>query len=376
MSVSTGNAPSAALGGRLLAYADEKTYRIAAPLTRNHARSGLILRGQHVSTLTRLLRAAGDRQILLADVASWAETNATVAVPWGVPRGDGLFPMTLDDWARGLSDSGADYVLTPSFFVRDGDWAALRAVLECGATATRTAVLTLVATDGAMLDESRLPRFLETLADHSGDRPLAFVFAGKTPPFARRGRVAGLRLLLAAHSGSLLLSADVAAATDALTQGAAASGIGVTGALRRPKGPGDDTGGGGNAADFAPGLFLRDIWEHRSPTIYADWYANSPSPTCAQCGGRALDTYTNRPADKDQILAHNVHAWLEVLTELTRRQAGAARSWLAGERRRALAAHLELRPGTANLAADPLLRWLCELDDPQQRRTRPTGAWT
>lgn len=78
------------------------------------------------------------------------------------------------------------------------------------------------------------------------------------------------------------------------------------------------------------------MWETRSPQIYADWYANSPTPTCEDCGGRDMTTFTEHPSDKQQIVDHNVHAWLGIHTEIRRRTQAAAREWLAQHRLRAL----------------------------------------
>jgi hypothetical protein len=70
---------------------------------------------------------------------------------------------------------------------------------------------------------------------------------------------------------------------------------------------------------MVPGLFLRELWETRSPSVYADWFANRRAPTCAACGGRSLDRFSSHPLDKQQVLRHNVHAWLDVLDEISGR---------------------------------------------------------
>ena len=186
-------------------------------------------------------------------------------------------------------------------------------------------------------------------------------------------RIAGLRALLRAFPDSLILGVDVLAGTDAITHGGGAA-IGVISSMRRPTRPADP-GGGPRAKGWLPGLFLPQLWETRGPQIYADWYANSPTPTCADCGGRDMTTFTEHPTDKQQILDHNVHAWLRVHTEIRRRTRAAAREWLAQERLRALEAHAQLQPRNGPMDADPVLRALCELDDPHGRRTTPTGGW-
>jgi len=361
------------LAGRLLGYTNTDNLWSAAVVTGTAEGSGLIVRGRDCVRNLRQLRASGQTQLLVADTALWTNTDATTTTPMLVPESDGLFATTLDDWAASVISAGADVVLTRSLFVREGDWGALRAVLRVGEEATRPDVMTLVATDAAMLGPTYRPRFLDILARGvRGERPLAFVFADQREPLSRRERIAGLRALLAQHPASLLLATDMLAGTDVITRGGGAA-VGVTSSLRHPARPRDD--GGPPAVGWVPGLFLRQLWETRSPATYADWYADSPLPTCEDCGGRAMTTFTNHPDDKAQILKHNIHGWLAVFGEIRRRQPTAARDWLNHERRRALAAHADLRPRSTALQADRLLRSLCELDDPEQRRTTATGGW-
>lgn len=363
------------LSGTLLAYAQaESPASVAvARVTAGHARGGLVLRGSGSAVQVRALRAGGDRQTLVVDVGAWAGGDATARKPLALPRGDALFHVGLDEWAEGHAKAGADAVLSPSLFVRADDWAAVRAVVAAGREATRSDVWTLLATDAAALEPRRLPVLLDIVGEESGGRPMAFVFAGPSEPLAAAGRAAGMRALVAALPGSLVVGVDALMGTDIAARGGAAA-IGATGSLRRPVRPGDPSGGFANG--YAPGAFLRDLWELRSPDTYADWYANSPSPVCEPCGDRALDSFTNSPADKARVFAHNAHSWLGVLDEIARRRPDAAREWLAADRRRGFEAHLALAGAGATMSADRLLRRLCELDDPQQRRALPTGAWS
>ncbi|MGQ0774233.1 MAG: hypothetical protein ACT4NY_07440 [Pseudonocardiales bacterium] len=231
-----------------------------------------------------------------------------------------------DSLASSLLGTGADAVLTPSRFVPLGDWAALHAVLRAGEETELPEVVTLIATDAAMLDSTYRQTFVELLVTN---RPVAFAFAGTNPPFESPGRVAGLRYLMSKRPGCLLICTEPTVATDAYAHGASGAALGITGGVRKPRRPGDP--GGGNAKGFLPGLFLRDLWEHRSPDIYADWFANSPSPTCPACNGRALDVFDNTDADKRIVLRHNVHTWLMVFDELRGRTRTEQRRWSADE---------------------------------------------
>lgn len=302
---------------------------------------------------------------MVVDPGKWMKKVATADAPLGLPADeDVLIPLTLCEWAESWLDAGADGVLTPSKFVLSEDWPALKAVVAAGAQAADPRVATLVATDAAMLDRPRLATFLETVDEQRGGRPLAFVFAAGSAPLARAPRMAGLRTLLGAFPGSLVVGGDVLAATDVLVHGGAAA-IGLLSSQRQPRRP-QDKGGGPLSAGYRPGMFLRELWETRNPSIYADWYADRAAPVCARCGGRTPDSFTTDAADKAAVLVHNVHAWLEVLSDL-QRASETTREWLVGERWRAYDAHRELGPPGSGVRVDAVLAALCELDGPQEQ---------
>jgi hypothetical protein len=271
-----------ALVGTLLAYGSQDSFSVAVPDTSVHPRAGLVLAGADVVPTIRRLHAGKYSRPLAFDIKLWADQVATVDSPMAPPEADSLFAMSLDDWAAAILAVGATAVFTPSKFVQLADWPALKAVVQAGNEASVLELITLIATDAAMLDEAYRGSFLEMAAQST--RPTAFLFAAGNTPLANWGRAKGLRELFLAMPGCLLLGTEVLAATDALAHGAGAAAIGVTGSLRRPRRPGDPGGGGNNAVAGVPGLFLRDLWEQRSPGIYADWYANSRSPVCAKCG--------------------------------------------------------------------------------------------
>lgn len=361
-----------AITGRFLAYATGEYQDLAMAVTASSAASGIVVRDSSPLDALRRSRASGYPPSIVLDVGVWTTQVATPKSPTLLHAPGALMQISLDSWASDLLSAGAAAVLTPSKFVRAGNWAALQAVLDAGNEASLPGVLTLVATDAAMLNSSYLRIFSRALS--GATRPLALLFAAKDKPLAGRGRAAALRKVMSAVPGCLLLAVEPITAADAFSYGASGAAIGLSGGLRRPRRPGDQ-GGGPNAKDFVPGLFLRDLWEHRSPGTYADWYANSPSPTCGACGGRALDEFGSDEADKEVVLRHNVHEWLGVHSEICDLDPVTRRLVLAEERADALAAHLNLRPATVRFEADPVLRQLVELDDPQGRRTTPQGAW-
>jgi hypothetical protein len=367
------------VSGRLLCYVapnnagDLSVVRQAAALTGRHGASGLVVRGGHTHDVLRSLgRAAtrssarqGARQQVVVDPGKWTKEVATADAPLGLTADeDVLIPLTLCEWAQSWLDAGADGVLTPSKFVPSDDWPALKAVLAAGTQVSDPRVATLVATDAAMLDQARLATFLDTVDEQRGGRPLAFVFAARSAPLARTARMAGLRALLGAFPDSLVVGGEVAVATDVLVHGGAAA-IGLRSSQRQPRRP-SDKGGGPQAEGWMPGMFVRELWETRSPAFYADWYANRPAPFCARCG-RGPESFTTDKADKDAILIHNVHAWLDVLTDL-RREGTNARAWLVNERWRAYDAHRHVGPPGTGAPIDDLLAAVCDLDGPQQQR--------
>ncbi len=359
-----------AMVGRFLGYTTDAHEHVALDATSRSPVSGVVMRNPDPLGAVRAARSGYYRSVIVLEVGAWTSAVATPQSPTLLEAPGALVQVSLDSWADNLLNEHASAVLTPSKFVRLGDWAALRAVLRAGERTERPEVATLVATDAAMLDSAYLPSFVKTLITH---RPVAVLFASKNPPFSRAGRMAGLRYLLANRPGCFLLATEPVVATDAYAHGASGAAVGISGGTRRPRRPGDN-GGGDNARGFLPGLFLRDLWEHRSPDTYADWFGDSPSPTCTQCGGRAIDTFDNNDHDKIVILRHNVHAWLEVFDELRARTRIDQQRWSAEEWSEALAAHVTLRPATGAIDADRVLRQLVELDDPLGRRTTPKGA--
>lgn len=316
------------------------------------------------------IRAAGGPPTVV-DTRHWHAAVATEAVPTALH--DGLPLYDLDEWATAALDaSQATAILTPSRFVPLGNRAVLRAVLAATAEITVPNLVTLIATDAAVLGSRYVTDFLDDLAG-TPSRPLAFVFADKRTPLASYDRLRGLRALLSRFPGSWILGVDVLTATDALAHGAGWVAMGASSARRWPRRPGD-SGGRPLSKGYLPGLFLRSVLDTRSPDVYADWYANSRSPHCDQCH-RALDMFEATPTDKPNIIRHNLHAVRDLAAEITAQPAAQRPAWLNHERVEAFLRHASLTSRAAPVEADRTLRALCELDDPQMRETSPAGHW-
>jgi hypothetical protein len=110
----------------------------------------------------------------------------------------------------------------------------------------------------------------------------------------------------------------------------------------------------------------------RSPSVYADWYVNSPSPICPTCA-RPVDGYT--ASDQAAIMEHNLHAFHAFADDLLLRPSNSRAAWMHAERVIAFEAHHGLSQTGRTLAADLTLRRLCEIDVPMRRATTPVGAW-
>ena len=307
---------------------------------------------------------------LIGDARLWRGKVATSEVPTELQEGMRLYD--LDEWARSyMRGMQADAVLTPSYFVTRGDWASLEAVLEASLAPATPDVVTLIPTDAAMLESSYLSDLLRVLHNTSR-RQLAFVFAANKRPLAKRDRLGGLRDLLREFPGSWILGVDVLVATDALAHGAGLVGVGASSGYRWPQRPGDS--GGPLARNFLPGLFLRELLEFRSPDFYADWFADSPSPSCELCA-RTLDAFEPTAEDKQCIIQHNLHAIQEIVTALLSVPAIDRIAWIRDVRLAALEAHASLTSQATPVQADSTLRFLCEMDDPHIRETARCGAW-
>lgn len=195
----------------------------------------------------------------------------------------------------------------------------------------------------------------------AAQRPIALILLSKQQPLGKQQRMTGLRILLASIPDVLLLASEPAVALDTVLYGASAASVGVTSGLRQPSPP---PKGGGFANGYVTGMLLRELWEHRSPVTYADWYRGRPEPVCVLCPEqRSFASYDPGSRDKNIILRHNLRTWLAVLDELRALPLSEARSHLAQERREALDRNAQLRPQATLSEFDPVLRQLVALDD-------------
>lgn len=334
------------------------------------ARTGQILVVSDDDALTQaaeLLRRMPTLRVR-ADVGAWRHTYATTAEP--LDDVDNLFGIA--GWyEQHHPTTGRIAGYTPSRFLRAEDRGALQALLEQTDDLPGN-IVTRIAVEAAILEARYREDFLEDLAPCRGRR-FSFVFADREDPVATYQRLDGLRRVLAEHPGSELDHVDPLVAADAIAHGASRAFVGASSGRRMPRRPGD-SGGGPISAGYLPGLFLEELQELRSPTVYADWYANSRSPYCATCR-RALDVFAPTKQDKTVIIRHNLHQTTEHINRLAAVPPADRAAWLRGVRLNAHAQHMKLNP-LATVLLNRGLREFLMLDDTAHRSMTRSGAWT
>lgn len=328
-----------------------------------------MISSRHAADEARRIQRTDPATAVVIDTREWHSNVASADAPTLCHDGLGLEP--LEQWAKNaLAWSRATAVLTPSYFVPLGDWAALRAVIDATTETVTPGLIPHIATPADHLGLIHRAEFFGEL-ERADNHTLAFTFTRKSNPLGHRDRLAGLHELLRRRPGSWILGVEIPVGIDAMVRGAGWVAVGASSGRRLPDGPGDG-GSGGNSKDFLPGLFLRELFATRSPSVYADWFANRRSPFCETCG-RALDLFESTATDKAAIVRHNVHAVGDLVLDIQAQSPSSRASWLYEEFVRALLRHADLTTGGTPPEADRALRVLCELDDPFGRRTSATG---
>jgi len=121
-----------AIVGRFLAYVTGEYQDLAMAVTASSSASGIVVRDSSPLDALRRSRASGYRPSVALDVGAWTTQVATPKSPTLLHAPGALMQISLDSWASDLLSAGAAAVLTPSKFVRAGNWAALQAVLDAG----------------------------------------------------------------------------------------------------------------------------------------------------------------------------------------------------------------------------------------------------
>ncbi|WP_285600501.1 hypothetical protein [Kineosporia sp. NBRC 101731] len=338
---------------------------LAIEQTRSRTHSGLVFCGTPNRNQRRNLSTLDGRVIL--DSGRWRKTLATSANPFGLADEKtaedlGLLPIdfgnTLDEVALS-APAAVSLVLTPTGFIPADRLHLITDVLKATHASAAPRLIPLIPTHARVLEPHLIQRMCRLLA--AARSPVALVLADEADqPLGKAHRIAGLRTLLSAVPDVLLLGCEPVVAMDAILQGACAAAIGVNSSLRLPRPPSDSNGG-----PAVPRMFLRELWEHRSPPTYAQWYeiAEESEPSCTSCGDeRSFSSYGTGDHDRKRIYRHTLHTWLELLDELVDCDRDEAQGLLADERRQALDRNAQLRPYEPLRAFDPVLRQLVMLD--------------
>ena len=138
--------PPPAAAGRFLAFTTDDYQDLAMATTAASAASGIVVRNSSPLDALSRSKAWGYPSRVMLDAGVWTTQVATRSSPTILHAPGALTQISLDSWASDMLSAGADAVLVPSKFVRTGNWAALRAVLEAGEETSLPGVVTLVAT--------------------------------------------------------------------------------------------------------------------------------------------------------------------------------------------------------------------------------------
>ncbi|AKU14917.1 hypothetical protein [Luteipulveratus mongoliensis] len=320
----------------------------------------LLVRDPEPRTLVSALTAHGRASELVIDHGYWRNVVATPAKPSAGVGAGGLFAAHLDEWVGSvLTRSGTAKVLSPSYFVQAGDWAALDALVSALMTVSDPRLVPFIATDAVMMGSANISRFRRALAPLDG-RPIALLFAAKYRPLTSKPALTALRTVLAAHPGAWLVGVEPLVALDAIAHGAGRVFVGTSSTQRFPRVPGCG-GGGFNAAGFVPGLLHSELLEMRSPMIYADWYISTRAPRCTICKA-PVDSFSATDQSKKAIRDHNIHAMSAVYTAMTAMAPGSLQLSAHKHRLSGLLAHTALLPRVPVTEFDTTLRNLMRID--------------
>lgn len=295
------------------------------------------------------------------DAAQWKSDIATRESLFGLGRVSARSPLTV---FASEAPADADLILTPTRFIPANRLSLISAVLEKAAACDDPRVIPLIPTHIHALGPASVQRLCRTLNFSRSPVALLLVSDKSIRPFTAFEHVAGLRKLLQHKQNVILLACGPIIGLDAILHGAGQASIGISAMWRSPVPPGTPFRSG---EQYELSMLQRSLWEHQTPSTFAGWYRGFDEPLCQSCPeDRRLSSFKeDSPADREFILRHNAHSWLEALGELDGLTLPEARTHLSEERRDALFWHSQLRPQVPLSEFDPGLRHLVEIDDGQ-----------
>jgi hypothetical protein len=321
---------------------------IMAALGERPAVSGVVHVGPHAVTYCRELSRAGADLLQAADLAAYERYQATPSAPLLVPADDhSLIPWSLDGFAAGAAEWGADVVFAPAGLVRAGDSGALAAVIEAGNAAASSAVVTTVAVPQDWLAAARRPALLREL--RGSTRPVALVVVGQLDPYENPEVAQGLLEVLDDCRGQVFLHRTDMTAIEILGRDGLGASIGVTASLRHTVPPGRRAQKRRRPRRPRRPLhvFVPGISEFRDVAELEGWFGDdAPGCPLAGCCGRPLTGFSPDPGDSGPLAAHNVRGWLPLAEDLAACPPGDRRHWLRQHHLQVETAYAELRAQT------------------------------
>lgn len=271
---------------------------------------GLVLTGANP---VRAARRCREEQAfggpILFDVAAAEGNIATRERPFD-ESGDRLVEATLEERVQGQIDAGADAALTPTGYLRAGDFGAVEAAIGRAVGLRRDDVILSLPMDVGWLARGLIDKVIGLLAEVP--IPKAVMLGGQfNPPQRVLDGVLGLRRLIAEVTNVALFRTDLAG-LDAVAQGCLAASIGTSSALRRIVPPGEAAYGPAGGDDRSPSVLVPDLLAYVRGGVLADRFGDRPAPPCrcARCGGRGIVGFLRQEDWKDARL-HGVAVWTE-----------------------------------------------------------------
>ena len=341
-------------------------------------RVGVIVAAANAADTVAALTRTHPSVSLTVDTVTWRRNWATTETPslfHPDERTGAMFGLNRRDWADEVRRRArTDRLYHPGYTVPAGHRDVLDAAIVDTLASGQLGLDPVLALDAAALSTRHLETTREVFSRYSGQKLILRLNATRALGLAKFDRIEGLRQVLQLMPGLDLTGVDIITALDALAHGAGHVAIGASSSHRFPRNPDGVGSGSGNANGYKPGTWNRELMATHSPDHYADWYVQAPSPICTPCD-RPLDVFDATPSDKSAAIAHNLHGSHDHIAELLAQPAEQRVTWLAFERLAAFQRHQALVSSATRVSADPMLRALVSVDDPQQRSTTPDGHW-
>ncbi|WP_322749379.1 MULTISPECIES: hypothetical protein [unclassified Frankia] len=306
------------LSERIFLLADAHGLQVPAGLDPRHG--GLAICGGRTDPFTKIkkLQDEGHFEPLVGDPGFYTKYVATPDDPFVLDGQDNLFGTRLEGTLDNQILCGATVALTPTGYLRAGDRAALRAVVEGAKNLDRTDTIVVIPAAVDWLVDPHLNLFTAALADIP--HPVALALGGQFNPLDKREKAtANLRRLLIAVPGVAPWRTDFAA-FDGVAHGAPFAAMGATSGLRHTIPPGEkaqtaNKGGG----PVPPTVLFPELLRFTSGRTLATRYANHQPPTCdcVVCRGRPLTRFEGYEGDiRAEANAHNAATWNGLLPSL------------------------------------------------------------